>query len=411
MAPSRDNMSEADLRVKTIKRIVFAVVGLVAALYVVCSLFENLDAGELMIVQDPWDGELHCHVTSGVKPQTFGTVTKYNLRSQYWFSAHPDQGSNADQSIKIRFNDGGHATISGSLAWEMPIDCSHLTALHRKYGSQNAVEQQVVRTVAEKAVYMTGPLMSSKESYAERRSDLLRYIEDQIAHGIYRTETHETKEPDPMTGVLKTVKVVHLVERDGNIMRQDASPVEEFGIRTSNLSINSIPYDKIVEAQIAAQQQAIMEVQTAMAQAKKAEQAAITAEKSGQAEAAKAKWTQEVLKAKAVTEAQQKLEVAVLDRQAAEQSKQREILLGEGEARRRQLVMAADGALEKKLATYERVNAVYAAALKDVKGPLVPTVQMGGGTTTAGGNPVLDLMHLLQVKTARDLALDVTGNK
>ena len=76
--------------------------------------------------------------------------------------------------------------------------------------------------------------------------------------------------------------------------------------------MNSIDYDVEVENQIKVQQQAYMQVQTAIANSKKAEQDAITTELQGKAAAAKAKWEQEVIKAQAITQAQQEKEVAEL---------------------------------------------------------------------------------------------------
>jgi hypothetical protein len=70
----------------------------------------------------------------------------------------------------------------------MPFDEQNLTGLHVRYGSHEAIAQQLIRTVVEKAVYMTGPLMSSKESYAEKRNELLRLMEDQVQRGVYRTD-------------------------------------------------------------------------------------------------------------------------------------------------------------------------------------------------------------------------------
>ena len=274
-------------------------------------LFENVDAKDIVCIQSPFSGTLHWYTTQGVKWQGFGTVTTYQKRSQFWFSEKKDQGGENNDAIKIRFNDGGHGTISGSIAWEMPVDADHLTALHTKYGSQEAIEQQLVRTDIEKSVYMTGPLMSSAESYAERRNDLIRFIEDQIMHGIYQTRTEEAKEPDPITGEQRTVAHVRLMTgKDGQLLRQDDSPLATFGIKTYNLSLNSVTYDETVETQIQQQQVAKMQVQTAIANAKKSEQDAITAQKNGEALAATAKWEQEVVKAKAVTKAQQDLEVA-----------------------------------------------------------------------------------------------------
>ncbi len=382
---------------------------LITGIWTTANMFVHLDAAQLMVVQAPVSGTLTWYTQPGVYPQWFGKVTKYHKRSQFWYSNRPDQGTTGDQSIKIRFNDGGHAQISGSISWEMPIDPEHLTMLHTKYGSHDAIEQQLVRTVVEKSVYMTGPLMSSKESYAERRNDLLQFIEDQVQHGIYRTETDQVKMPDPITQQQKTVTIVKLVvDKNGQKERTDTSPLQDFGIRTYNPSINEIVYDKVVEEQIAQQQKAIMQVQTAQARAREAEQAALTAEKNGQAEAATAKWKQEVVKAQAVTEAQQELEVARLAAQTAEQYKRKQILEGEGDAEKRKLVMSADGALEKKLDALVKIQGAYAKAISDYQGNWVPQIVYGGSATDkmAGGGATT-LIDLLTARTARDLAIDM----
>lgn len=377
------------------------------------SLFEKVDAGEIMVVQDPVDGQYHWYTTPGVKFQGFGKVTVYHKRSQFWFSHSKDQGAKDDQAIRVRFNDNGHASISGSIAWEMPLDQRALTLLHTKYGSQLAIEQQLIRTMVEKTLYMTGPLMSSKESSAERRNDLLRLIEDQVQYGVYLTKTIPEKQADPMTGQTRTVNVVKLVtDTTGKPVRAEVSPLQEFTIRTFNVSINNIEYDSLVEGQIQQQQKATMAVQIAIARAKEAEQEAITVAKRGEAEAAKAKWDQEVIKAKEVTAAEQRLRVAQLDAQSAEQTKRKETLLGEGEGARKRAVMQADGALEKKLAAWLEAQKYWSEAASNYKGNWVPGVVMGnnGGSSVAGSG-AQQFMDLLTVKTAKDLGLDlqVTG--
>lgn len=394
--------------IKGLVGVVLAGIMLVGALFLPTNLFENLSAQEVMVIQAPFSGSLSTYIDPGVKWQGFGRVTKYEKRTQFWFSEKNDQGEKTDQSIKVRFNDGGHAQLSGSLAWELPLTHDAIVAIHSKYGSQHALEQQLIRTVVEKSVYMTGPLMSSKESYAERRNDLIRFIEDQTINGVYQTTTEQVKETDPMTGAPRTVNLVRLVEsKPGIPARQEASPLSIFGVRVFNLSLNSITYDPTVEAQIQGQQQAVMQVQTAVANAKKAEQDAITAAKSGEAEAAKAKWAQEAIKAKAVTEGEQELAVATLARQTAEQNKQEQILLGQGEAERRRLNLAANGALEQKLAAYVEVNKNYAEALKGMTVPIVPGVVMGNESGGRGGNSAQDLIDLIKIKTAKELAVDV----
>lgn len=378
------------------------VAALVFTLVAIPNLFENLDATDTMVVQS-LGGTLTWYTDQGPKPQMLGRITKYHKRSQYEFG-----GANA---LNVQFNDGGHAKIHGSIAWEMPTDPKTLTALHARYGTQESVEAQLIRTVVDKAVYMTGPTMSSTESYASKKTELIRLVSDQVNHGVFQTRAKSVREKDPLSGQDRTVAITEIVEENGRPVRQESSPLEEFGIRAFNLSISKMEYDPKVEAQIQTQQQATMQVQTAIADALKATQAAITAEKQGEAEAAKAKWAQEVIKAKEVTAAEQRLRVSELDAKSAEQAKRREILLGEGESERRKLIMSADGALEKKLDATIKINEIWATAFREFKGRLTPDVVMGGA---AGGNAfdaTQAAMQSIAIKSVRELAVDTSAKK
>jgi hypothetical protein len=384
------------------------VIVLVLCLIGVSNLVVHLDAKDVMVIQYP-SGTLKVCSQPGYYAQWFGTVTTYRKRSQFWFSSMTDQGRPVDQSIAVRFNDGGHARVSGSIAWEMPTAERAAIKLHTLYGSQTAIEQQLVRTVVEKSVYMTGPLMSSKESYAERRNDLISLIDDQIAHGVYKTEIIQEKQKDPITGQDKTVSIVKLVhDRNGQFARQDQSPLEEFGIKVFNLAINEVKYDPTVEAQIKQQQDMIMQVQTSIAEAKRAEQTALTAAKNGEAEAAKAKWDQEVIKAKLVTEAEARKAVAALDVQTAELRKKELELQGEGEAAKRRAIMQADGALQVKVEAYKSVMHDAFDAVKGYQGNWVPGVVMAGsGQSGHAGSGAMDMINLMSVKAAQDLNLNL----
>lgn len=112
----------------------------------------------------------------------------------------------------------------------------------------------------------------------------------------------------------------------------------------------------------------------------------------------------------ALAEAAQKLEVAQLAAQAAEQEKLALILKGEGEAAAAQLRVNADGGLEKKLEAYVKVNEAFAQALGNYTGNWVPTMVMGSSSTTTtgtGSNTAQQFMDMLMMKTAKDLSLDV----
>jgi hypothetical protein len=326
-------------------------------------LFENVNADEIVVIQSPISGTLTWYTAAGLKWQGWGYVTRYRKSFTYWFSYRPDQGPKIDQSLKTRFYDGGHAKISGSVRVDLPLDEKSLNALHIRFGSQDAIEHAVVGTVFEKSVYMAGPLMSSKESYAEKRPLLIFYIEDQALHGVYQTTTQDVRMKDPITGVEKTVTLTKIIENSkapGGMARQEVSPLQEFSLRCYNLAINQITYDPIVEKQILQQQEAIMAVQTAVARAKEAEQ---------------------------------------------EQRKQESILLGQGEAERRRLVMEADSALEIKIAAWKEVNKYYAEQIG--KQRWVPEIQWGGSGQQIPGQAANDLVNLFVINTAKQLGLDM----
>jgi hypothetical protein len=380
------------------------VLGLIIVVGTLRGLIETVDAGEIVVKQGFLSGELTFWKDPGPKGLWWGKATHYKKSSQFWFSSAKDQGSATDQSLKIRFNDGGHANLSGGVRYTLPMDDESLKLLHTTFGSQEAIDQSLIRTVLEKSVYLSGQLMSSTQSYAERRSELLFFIEDQAIHGVYQSSSHCEKQPDAVTKQERTVCLTELTkDANGQIKRVEKSPLETYRIILSALSINELKYDDVVAKQINDQQAAFAAVQTSAAKARQAEQNAITAAKNGEAEAATAKWKQEVIKAQAVTEAQQKMEVSKLARDAAEFSKQEQTLLGEGEAARKKAVMLADGALEKKLAAWVEVNKAYAEALGQQR--LVPEVVMTGGGGAVPNSS--SLVELLTASTARQLAMSM----
>lgn len=388
-----------------------AIVLLITLTFVGGNLFENVDADEILVVQSPVSGVLTWYTGAGVKWQGFGKITTYKKRSIYKFSeSRVVNNLETCQGIEVRFNDGGHGTMCGSIQYDMPLDAKNLTAIHTRFGSQDVVQRQVVETVTGKSVYLSGPLMSSRESYAEKRSDLVHYVEDQVQNGVYKTRQRETRIKDPITGQEKTATVVEIViGKDGKPERQEEAVLSEFGIRAFNFVITRLPYDPEVEKQIKQQQQIAMDVQTAMADAKKAEQRTITVTEQGKANAAEAKWLQEKINAREIAEAEKNKRVAELAAQAAEQTKRQHILLGEGEATRKRLVMEADGALQPKLDAVVKMTVGIADAMAKYPGSWVPQFVFGGNSggpqhPASGAQTMIDL---LTADAARRLGVDL----
>ncbi len=395
---------------------------LIFAAFLGRGLIETKQPDDILVIQSAYSGDLTWYKgTESWVWQVWGEPTVYKKRDIYQFdnwveSKDPKVPGKCVDGIDVRFNDGGHGTICGSIQFEMPMDDPNLTKIHTKFKSQAAVKRALIETITGKSVYMSGPLMSSRESYAEKRTSLLFFIEDQIQHGVYRTIQTEKHVKDAITGADKTATVVDIVmSKEGKPERQEVAVLDEFGIKAFNFAIKRMPYDDTVEGQIKEQQKITMDVQTAIANAKKAEQRGLTVTEEGKANAAEAKWKQETIKATAVVQAEQEKAVAItagekerdvakLLKDAAEYYKQQQILKGEGDAAYRQKVMQANGALEQKLEAWVSVMGKFATEFGKQK--WVPEVQMGGAGSS-GGNSVQTMIDILSTKGARDLGLDM----
>jgi regulator of protease activity HflC (stomatin/prohibitin superfamily) len=372
----------------TLKKMFLIGLGTLVLFFILFSgkLIENVDNSEIVVLQSV-GGDIRVIDQPGPVFQNFGTATHYKKSNQFWFSNHSDEGSSEDQSVKIRFNDGGHGTISGSVRWYMPTDHKSILKLHTDFRSQEGIEQELIRQVLTKSIYMTGPLMSSKESSAEKRNDLLSYIEDQAINGVYKTKQEDVKVHDDLTNGDKTTTVVKIVQDSkGMPLRQEKSAIRNYGVNLQGLALNSIDYSEDVEKQIKLQQNLVMQVQTSIANARKSEQDAITTEQKGKADAAKAKWDQEVIKAKLVTEAQQKKEVALLDAQTAVLTSQKIRTEADAESyKNRQMVSA--GLTPQEKAQFEMDTKIgVAEALSKIQLP--STYMTGNGSN--GGNSMLE---------------------
>jgi uncharacterized membrane protein YqiK len=126
------------------------------------------------------------------------------------------------------------------------------------------------------------------------------------------------------------------------------------------------------------------------------------------ARAAEARAEQEVDKARAVTQAEKLLEVAQLQRQTAAEEKAAIILKGEGEARYKQLVMQADGALNEKLEALVQMNKDMWTAIGASQHPWVPSTVMGTGNGGNGVSELTQLNNLMTLQLSRQLGVDVT---
>jgi len=378
--------------------------GAITALFVGCQMINTVDRGTYHIKQAAVSGEMSAIMTPGVYAQNFGSIQVWPKADTFHFTKDSDEGEKKDQSITVRFVDGSTAQISGTIRITMPTDAAQAISLVTEggYKSFEDLQQNLMLKVVRNSLMLTANTMTARESYAEKRNDYVFWAWDQIQNGIYETAEATKEVVDVATGekVTKTFKIIKR-DKDGKPLYQ-RNPLLGTGIIVSNFEIKDIVYSEIVDKQIAEQQRASMNVVTAKAKVLEAEQEKLKLEAEGRSAVAKVQFETEAIKIKAVVEAQQRLDVAKLDKEAAALKKAKDILEGEGEAEKRKLIMSADGALTQKLNAWVEVNKVYATEFSKQKWS--PDIQMGA---SSGGNTAQTMIDLLTTKTARDLGLDL----
>lgn len=390
---------------KTISLGVFGVV-LVLVLFLAPNLVETTKSGWFNIKQAPISGKMTAYTKPGMFFQGFGDVFCYKQADILYFSKHDNEGGDLDEATSVRFNDGATAMVTSNVRVELPADPVKLLEIHKKFRSYKALIKDTVKQIVSESVILTSALMSAEESYTTKRAQFSQIANDQVQDGIYLTESvpSKTKEDGKEKEIVRIKR-----DKDGKPMRKEAV-LSLYGIRVTQFVIKEIDYEETVDKQINTKQQALMKTVAAKAEAEKAQQDRKTAEEVGKKNVAVAKYEKEVEKIQEVTDAQKKLEVARLDRKAAAEYKQKKILEAAGDAEYKRKVMQADGALKQKLDAYIEVQKVWAAAMKDMKNPLVPQINMGGQKGGAS-NGALTFMELMGVKAAKDMMLELKPKK
>lgn len=417
----------------------FLAVALIIGLTCMSKIVETVEKGTYQVKQAAITGTMSAKMTPGLWGQWFGDIDVWPKAETYFFTEDNDTKGDVDidTSIEVRFNDGSMCKISGTSRIILPTTAEDAIKLVTERGHKTYydLQEKLIKPTIRNVLRSTANLMSARESYSEKRLDFITWARDQIENGVYKTKEETKKVKDLVTGeeTWKKVKVIRTT-KDGMALHE-ANPFADTGIVLKNFEIKSFIYEKKVQVQIAKQQEARMAVETAKAKAEEARQEELKAVAEGKMKVAKAKYEKEQDKIKAVVDAQKakevqeldaardknvaiiagekRKEVAILDRDAAKLTKEKLILLGEGEAKRKKLVIEADGALEQKLAAAVQMNkdAMDALARRDV-----PTNYFAAGGNTNGGGAGYDAelantIKMINVQMLKNLQVDTSIQK
>jgi len=392
-----------------------SVIGILLVIFIFSTqLVSNVRKGYYEVRQSWITGQVTAKLTPGwwVK---LGEITEWPKAETFYFTKGADSkfDSREDHSIVVQFNEGSECNISGTCRITLPKTDAGAVALTIEYGYRTWDEllYKLIQPQVRKALVLAANQMSARESYSERRSDFIFLTADQLANGMFAYDELEKEVEDPVTGknVRRIVKVVKR-DKDGNPVRRE-HPFKNLGIVVDNFEIRQFHYSDKVREQIGKQQQAYMDIQTAIANAQRAEQEKLTAEAEGKAKVAKARYEQEMIKAQEVVKAQKdkevaelggqrELQVAKLMAQAAEQKKQGAILEAQGEAEAKRLKRDADNYEALKIQASVDIHRAWADAYSKRRVPLVsggveeaknPDGQVSG---ISGQKGIVDLLIL-----------------
>ena len=391
------------------KKILFGVVAIVSffvLMFVIGGLAEDCDKSKNYVCQYPVSGRYAVWTEGGAQWQLFGNVYEYNKTNQVEFTGveKNDDGyiaSGPNPGAAVTFNDRGRGFIIGSLRVVLPRDFAQMAKIQQDFGGEEALISTLIKPTLYKVVTSCGPLMSSLESVSETRTDLIQYITDQLNEGVFKTKITKVKVTNELTGDTETVaKAEILVDRNGNYMRQEKSPFQQYGITCNLVSITDIKYDKATQDQIDAQKQANLAVVTAKTKSLEAIQKTVLITEQGKADAEKAKWEQEKEKAVAVTKAQQEFEVAKLEAAKAEEVARKVRAEGEAKAAANRALVAA-GLTPLEAANIKKETAIgIAQALAKSNVSWVPSIMFTGGN--GGGNNAMDAVGLKMLMDIAD---------
>lgn len=385
------------------------------------SIFTTNDATTYQVKQAKFSGNLTVRSEAGMYLKSFGKITTYDKTGMNHFSKYDEEGGSGLEAapIKVRFNDGGTAEISGSIKYKLSLLEVDQIALHKDYRSTASISQDLVRQVVTEALMQTATLMKAEDVYSTRRSEFTSISEMQIIEGIYETESEDIIIKDA-EGNEFTQKVNRLkLDKNGNRIVRKKSPFSKYNIQSLQFVIKDIDFDDTIDNLIAKKKEAEQQKVVAKANAEKAKQDAITSVEQGKARVAKAKADQEVLaiervtKAKAdkdvaetkalseklvaETKAEQEYNVSVSNRKKAQEEAKATLVKKEAEAKANRLLVSA-GLTPLQRATIDKeIKIGVAKELASVKFPEMMVIGSGGDSGALNPFDAVGLESLIKI--------------
>jgi len=319
--------------------------------------------------------------------------------------------------VEIPFNDPAKATAKGITQYILPADEKKMLEIHNAHRSVEGLVKRRLAPYTQECLSSCAQLMNTEMHYSGGRAQMSQDYLDQLRNGVYLLNVMEVNTYDTIERANRKIyQVQKQLDASGNVKRKYSS-IKEYGINVADAQITNVDYESAIDSLISKKLTAATKASVSKQELMTAQQQALTAEAQGKKTLVEIEYKQKQEQTIQVVQAQTLVEVAKQDllkqeiaRQAAEKEAAKIKTLADAEAYAKQRVMQADGALEKKLATYEKVQANWAKAFSEFQGAIVPQYQSGAGTG-GGMNAMQQFMEFQNMKAAKDLNLDLTNKR
>lgn len=303
--------------------------------------------------------------TPGYYWRNFGTAWSYHKTLQKYWSEDKKEGRPEDESVQVTFNDNGRASISTFIQVSLPTEKNLRLRLHEKFGGHEETILHAIHAHMTNCIKNSGPLMSVTENQASRKAEFTQVVEDQLKRGLYVMKRARVQLKDRVDekGNAVWVEANEIVLDDKGVsVRQEKSPLEEYGLTINQFSITGTNYDKLSEEQFKAKQGSFLAAEKSKAQREAEIQQKLMVVAQGERQAAEETAKANITKAKAVTEGQMRLEVAEKEKLAAETKANQLLSVAKLEKETAEVAAAQAAAVAKIKAEQEKTVAVTAAS-------------------------------------------------
>ncbi len=271
--------------------------------------------------QSIW-GDISIIDSAGYYQRWFGKVWTYPRSVQVNYDKDMKNGTPEDEVVEVTFNDGGTATVSAMVRYNLPSDAEKRMKIHQAFSANIHNVTAAVRAHLVNCLKNTAPIMSASEHQSARKAEFNLTVEEQLRKGLYemRKVARELKDQTDRDGKAITVYATEVVldEKTGTPVITYHSPLMDYGIEIAQFSITDTQYDAKTKEQFAAKKESFLLAEKSKAQREQEVQQRLMTVEKGLREKAEVEAVANKEKAQAVIEATKKVEVAQQEKLQAE---------------------------------------------------------------------------------------------